>query len=305
MIPLVGGIFSGISRLLHPCVPALLHTRLASLPSALDVKSNPNMLTPLSPEPLTEALSDIGYDTTHRSSPCTCSSSGATVDERLDSSPPTKANRVQSPAGSLPDFSKWGSCLTMPLVGGFSRGSPVPPPLYYGAVSFSPRFTLIGSQDLLVLRRSYVQGAELACSVSAVLRVPARLSDDLIILLFECLKQYSVQILRRAFESTNCFACFRLVHYEAVSLLASRQGDPGSIRGRFTPDFRMSESCRTTPLVGGFSWGSPVSPAFSFRRCSIITSIIPIGSQDLDVKSRPNLFTQYIMRYKGVERLIL
>ncbi|KAJ8891771.1 hypothetical protein PR048_004324 [Dryococelus australis] len=46
---------------------------------------------------------------------------GATVDERLDCSPPTKANRVQFQAGSL----RWESCRTMPLVGGFSRRSPV------------------------------------------------------------------------------------------------------------------------------------------------------------------------------------
>ncbi|KAJ8869938.1 hypothetical protein PR048_028949 [Dryococelus australis] len=76
-----------------------------------------------------------------------------------------------------------------------------------------------------------------------------------------------------------------------VSLLASHQGDPGSIPDRDTPDFRMWESCRIMQLVGGFSRGSPVSPAFSFRHCSILTSIALIGSQDLDVKSRPNLFT--------------
>ncbi|KAJ8873455.1 hypothetical protein PR048_024272 [Dryococelus australis] len=46
--------------------------------------------------------------------------SGATVAERLTRSPPTKANQAQSPAGS-PDFRKWESCRTMPLVGGFSR----------------------------------------------------------------------------------------------------------------------------------------------------------------------------------------
>ncbi|KAJ8882832.1 hypothetical protein PR048_014646, partial [Dryococelus australis] len=39
---------------------------------------------------------------------------------RLARSPSTKANWVQSPAGSL----NWESCRTMPLVGGFSRGSP-------------------------------------------------------------------------------------------------------------------------------------------------------------------------------------
>ncbi|KAJ8894225.1 hypothetical protein PR048_006837 [Dryococelus australis] len=53
----------------------------------------------------------------------------------------------------------------------------------------------------------------------------------------------------------------------------------------------MWESCRTTPLVGEFSRDLPFSAALSFRHCSILTSITLIGSQDLDVKSRPNLFT--------------
>ncbi|KAJ8896055.1 hypothetical protein PR048_001396 [Dryococelus australis] len=46
------------------------------------------------------------------------------VAERLACSPPTMANRVQAPAGSLPDFRMWEYCRTMPLVGGFSRASP-------------------------------------------------------------------------------------------------------------------------------------------------------------------------------------
>ncbi|KAJ8873638.1 hypothetical protein PR048_024460 [Dryococelus australis] len=53
----------------------------------------------------------------------------------------------------------------------------------------------------------------------------------------------------------------------------------------------MWESCRTIPLVCRFSRGSPVSPALLFRRCSILSSFTHIGSQDLDVKSHPNLFT--------------
>ncbi|KAJ8893076.1 hypothetical protein PR048_005659 [Dryococelus australis] len=56
------------------------------------------------------------------------------------------------------------------------------------------------------------------------------------------------------------------------------------------PDQR--ESCRTMPLVGGFSRGSPVSRAPAFWRCSIITSFALIGSQDLDVKRRSNLSTE-------------
>ncbi|KAJ8882948.1 hypothetical protein PR048_014787 [Dryococelus australis] len=75
------------------------------------------------------------------------------------------------------------------------------------------------------------------------------------------------------------------------TLNLSHQGDPGSIPGRVTPDFRMWESCRTMPMVGVFSRGSPVSPALSLRRCTILTLFTLIGSQDLDVKSHPNLFT--------------
>ncbi|KAJ8878517.1 hypothetical protein PR048_019095 [Dryococelus australis] len=60
---------------------------------------------------------------------------------------------------------------------------------------------------------------------------------------------------------------------------------------RVSPDFRTWESCRTMPLVGGFSRGSPVSPALSVQRCCILTLITLMGSQDHDVTSRPNLFT--------------
>ncbi|KAJ8882036.1 hypothetical protein PR048_018524 [Dryococelus australis] len=67
----------------------------------------------------------------------------------------------------------------------------------------------------------------------------------------------------------------------AVSLLASHQGDPGSIPGRVTPDFRMWESCRTIPLICGLSRESPVSPVPSFRCRCILTSITLIDSQDL------------------------
>ncbi|KAJ8869731.1 hypothetical protein PR048_028739 [Dryococelus australis] len=51
---------------------------------------------------------------------------GAAVAERLDCSPPTKANRAQYPAVPLPDSRTWESRRTMTLAGGFSRGSPVP-----------------------------------------------------------------------------------------------------------------------------------------------------------------------------------
>ncbi|KAJ8870828.1 hypothetical protein PR048_027127 [Dryococelus australis] len=73
----------------------------------------------------------------------------------LDYSPPNKANRVQFPAGSFSDIRTWESCRTIPLAGGFSWGSH--PNQNYsfhsGAAPNSPRFTLIGSQDLDVKSR--------------------------------------------------------------------------------------------------------------------------------------------------------
>ncbi|KAJ8871020.1 hypothetical protein PR048_027323 [Dryococelus australis] len=77
---------------------------------------------------------------------------------------------------------------------------------------------------------------------------------------------------------------------ERLACSPPTKDDPGSIHGRVAPDSRMSELCRTMPLVGGFPRGSPVSPALSFRSYSILTSITLTGSRDLNVKSSPNLF---------------
>ncbi|KAJ8871101.1 hypothetical protein PR048_027405 [Dryococelus australis] len=69
----------------------------------------------------------------------------AVVVERLDCSPPTKANRVRSSAGSLPDIRNWESRRTMPLVGGFSRGSPISPAVLLHSHLISPSSTLKAS----------------------------------------------------------------------------------------------------------------------------------------------------------------
>ncbi|KAJ8869179.1 hypothetical protein PR048_030749 [Dryococelus australis] len=79
--------------------------------------------------------------------------SGAAVAERLAYSRLTKANRAQFPAGSLPDFLTTETCRTMPLVGRFSRGSPVSPTPSFQCRSIRVSITLIGSQDLAVKSR--------------------------------------------------------------------------------------------------------------------------------------------------------
>ncbi|KAJ8870765.1 hypothetical protein PR048_027064 [Dryococelus australis] len=52
---------------------------------------------------------------------------GAAVAQRLERPPPTRANRVRFPTGSLSDIRTWESYQATPLFGGFSRGSPVSP----------------------------------------------------------------------------------------------------------------------------------------------------------------------------------
>ncbi|KAJ8874344.1 hypothetical protein PR048_025190 [Dryococelus australis] len=66
---------------------------------------------------------------------------GAAVVERLARSPLTKANRLQSPAGS-PDFGMWESCRSITLVGGSSRGS---------RVSSAPSFRRCSILTLVIL----------------------------------------------------------------------------------------------------------------------------------------------------------
>ncbi|KAJ8895735.1 hypothetical protein PR048_001073 [Dryococelus australis] len=89
----------------------------------------------------------------------------------------------------------------------------------------------------------------------------------------------------RCWDGCSCSSCHTLRGERGgrvVSLLASHQGDPGSIPSRVTPDSRMWELCRTMPLVGRSSLESPASPALSFWHRSILTSITLIRSQDLD-----------------------
>ncbi|KAJ8884307.1 hypothetical protein PR048_016164 [Dryococelus australis] len=71
----------------------------------------------------------------------------AEVTEQLARSPPTEANRVQSPVGT-PEFSLWASYRTMPLVHGPSQRSPVSPALSFRRCPVLTSITLICSQGL-------------------------------------------------------------------------------------------------------------------------------------------------------------
>ncbi|KAJ8870568.1 hypothetical protein PR048_029591 [Dryococelus australis] len=74
--------------------------------------------------------------------------------------------------------------------------------------------------------------------------------------------------------------------------LTSHQGEPGSIPARVTEFFASGNRAGRCRWSAGFLGDLRFPPAPSFRRHSICTSITLIGSQDLAVKSSPNLFTQ-------------
>ncbi|KAJ8891892.1 hypothetical protein PR048_004448 [Dryococelus australis] len=67
---------------------------------------------------------------------------------------PTTANRVQSPAEPLPDFQKWESCRTMPLVGGFSISPAHAFRFCIGGIDKSRRDLYFGAKISVLAHRS-------------------------------------------------------------------------------------------------------------------------------------------------------
>ncbi|KAJ8867237.1 hypothetical protein PR048_031036 [Dryococelus australis] len=235
-----------------------------------------------------------------------------TVTERLDCSPPTKANRVQSPVGPLPDFRMWKSCRKMPLLGGFSRGSPVSP------APCIPHFTLAGSQNRDVLISSLAHSNP----VNLFRRV-WRLCKNVLVRLADASASPPRRITRVGEDSRwrsktlyilpqpSGLQSLTEAAWSSVrerSKVRMTTGDGGTtaneyythpskgnrvrVSARLLPDFHTWESCRTMPVVDrqpeGFignlpslhSCAAPFSPHFTL-----------IGCQDLDIKSRSNLFT--------------
>ncbi|KAJ8868591.1 hypothetical protein PR048_030129 [Dryococelus australis] len=196
---------------------------------------------------------------------------------------PTRANWVQSPAGSLPGFRLWESCRTMPLVGGFPRGSPVSPALSFWCCSILTLITLIGSQDLANGTAPECKGGGKRENPEKTRR-PAASSGTISTWEGPGATQSGIEPGSAIWEASSLTATPPKPLPATVSLLASHQDETGSIPGRVTPDFACGNRAGRCRWSAGFSRGSPFSPAFSFRRCSVVTSITLIGSQDLAVK---------------------
>ncbi|KAJ8890797.1 hypothetical protein PR048_010306 [Dryococelus australis] len=83
----------------------------------------------------------------------TSSGVGAAVAARLDCSPPTKVNWVQSPTGTLRIFSRGYRARRCRWPAGFLGALPFTLPPHSGDAPYSPHSTLIGSRDIDVKTR--------------------------------------------------------------------------------------------------------------------------------------------------------
>ncbi|KAJ8887882.1 hypothetical protein PR048_007366 [Dryococelus australis] len=160
-----GGNSSGVNLLLNtlfifqraPLVAALLFCFVGEAAggsvSAWELRRSLRATTPRNTRALKGAAYqlDVNVNGLHLTECLSCPvlftrDAGAMVAEWLDCSSPTESNRVQSPAGSLPDFRNAGRCRSSV---GFLGYLLFPLPFYSGAAPHSLNFTLIGSQDLV------------------------------------------------------------------------------------------------------------------------------------------------------------
>ncbi|KAJ8877987.1 hypothetical protein PR048_022450 [Dryococelus australis] len=138
--PLVGVFSRGFPVFSRFCITALLHANLASPPSALEISIGFELAVNGDDKGIWGIVGNREHKLQRKLARARCREFEHNFAEpvRLARSPPAKENRAHSPAGS-PDFHKWGSCRAVPLVGGFSRDLPFPPPLHSGTAPYSPQ----------------------------------------------------------------------------------------------------------------------------------------------------------------------
>ncbi|KAJ8880730.1 hypothetical protein PR048_017200 [Dryococelus australis] len=193
-------------------------------------------------------------------------------------SPPTKTNLVQSPLGSQ-DFLMWESCRTLSLVGGFSRGSHVSLALSFRRCYIHTSITLIGSKDVALNPHRNSTAGETG-------RSPRKPSDQL-----HCPAGFQhAKIRERPRRESNPFrlggrrTLYPLRRPPPPPLKPSEKNfhhcclPPRRTRFNLQPVYSGFLQVGIVPddlLISGFSRGSPVFSALSFRRCSTLTSLHP------------------------------
>ncbi|KAJ8882312.1 hypothetical protein PR048_014114 [Dryococelus australis] len=185
----------------------------------------------------------------------------------LYSSPPTKANLVQCPGVALPDYFQLFCTIRLP-----------PRRTWFNARALHSRITSNSSVPF-------------ASHQGEPGSMPGRCTPGLLPTLLYHSPPTKANRVQSPGGSLPDFANGKLGAAVAVRLACLPSTNTNRVQSPAgsLSDFRMCESCRTKPLLGGVSRGSPVPPTLSFRRCSILTLIV--DSQDLAIKSHPNLFT--------------
>ncbi|KAJ8867859.1 hypothetical protein PR048_031664 [Dryococelus australis] len=187
---------------------------------------------------------------------------GAALTERLDCSPLTKAVHGLSPAGSLLDFRKWESCRTMPLIGGCSM----------------PHFTLTGTISVADISTAAVRGG-----IIIILSL---------LLLVEVVNPYIYTRMESVVRGWGEWQRTQQAATVAERLACSPFTKADRVQSPAGSPARRNRAGRCRWLAA-FLGDLPFSPPFSFRRCSILTSIALIGSQDFatpeELRRRPVL----------------
>ncbi|KAJ8885904.1 hypothetical protein PR048_012110 [Dryococelus australis] len=161
------------------------------------------------------------------------------VDELFDCLPPIKANWVQFPPGSLPNFRKRESCRTIPLLGGISLRSPVSPTIAFRRFSrltpFEPRRWLHSKYESLELitEQQLTVGQQIARRTGNEL-VTSETSD------FRSVEQFQLasstvssfeELVGRRTKSSWSNVTKRICSPARQDVLASRADECGSARG--------------------------------------------------------------------------
>ncbi|KAJ8870197.1 hypothetical protein PR048_029213 [Dryococelus australis] len=212
------------------------------------------------------------------------------------------------PVGSLPDFRIWGSWWTMSRwSAAFLEDLPFPPPFHSGAAPYSPRFTLISSQDLDVkeppksLHSPPLLRIRLFRERIKILQCMLACAHTVCIILVRQLRPCSIGS-HSGWYTSSCPRPYRVLYrseydsrYRYVLFLSLSRGTKANRvqSPAESPDFCKWESCRAMPFVSGFSRRSPNSPAPSFQSRSLFTSITLIGPQDLAMPEAYSLNTIY------------
>ncbi|KAJ8894645.1 hypothetical protein PR048_007309 [Dryococelus australis] len=237
--------------------------------------------------------------------------------EWLACSPLTKANWVQSPAGArthrligCTSLWEWTLCLFgCHVLRNFSYCLACPRwRLGHQAIIAERRsFTLLDSDAILLACTALASGiCEYFTSVLSSTLVTLPLVGLLLFpLLISVVLPFHEIILYYSFKNrllptsmlpavidvaeflASPFLLTDFKHCGRTTRLPPPLGEPGVIHR--IPDFRMWESYQAMPLVGGFFRGSPVSPPFNSGAIPYSPHFTLIGSQDLNVKSHPNL----------------